>query len=101
MLPLGFSFKEVQDALDYIDKSGEMPKSPLEETHEYVLSRLEAIKANKNPTQRLLAEQQPRVDVASQLFAMRLLRQFRKGRSSLITYKRAKAMYWLSKLMKI
>ena len=58
MLPLGFSFKEVQDALDYIDKSGGMPKSPLEETHEYVLSRLEAIKANKNPTQRLLAEQQ-------------------------------------------
>ena len=39
MLPLGFSFKEVQDALDNIDKQGEMPKSPLEETHSYLLDR--------------------------------------------------------------
>ena len=30
MLPLGFSFEEVQNALDYIDKHGEMPKTPLE-----------------------------------------------------------------------
>lgn len=60
MLPLGFSFKEVQDALNYIDKHGEMPKRPLEETHAYVIGRLEAIKANKNPTQRLLAEKQLR-----------------------------------------
>ena len=58
MLPIGFSFKEVQSALDYIDKHGELPKTALQEKHEYILDRLQAIKANKNPTQRLLAEQQ-------------------------------------------
>lgn len=63
MLLLGFSFKVVQDALDYIDTHGEMPKSSLEETHAYVLGRLEVIKANKNPTKSLLAEQKLRVSL--------------------------------------
>ena len=58
MQPLDFSFKEVQSTLDYIDKHGELPKTALQEKHAYVLDRLQAIKANKNPTQRLLAEQQ-------------------------------------------
>jgi energy-coupling factor transporter ATP-binding protein EcfA2 len=63
MLVLDCNFEEVKDALDYIEKHGEMPKTPLEQTHAYVLSRLEAIKANKNPTQRLLAEQQLRTSL--------------------------------------
>ena len=60
MLPLGFSFKEVQNALDYIDKHGEMPKTPLEQMHEFVLREIKSINATKNPTQRLLAEKQLR-----------------------------------------
>jgi len=60
MLPLGFSFKEVQNALDYIDKHGEMPKTPLEQMHEFVLREFKSINATKNPTQRLLAEKQLR-----------------------------------------
>jgi len=60
MLPLGFSFKEVQNALDYIDKHGEMPKTPLEQTHEFLLREFKSINAIKNPTQRLLAEKQLR-----------------------------------------
>ena len=60
MLQLGFSFKEVQNALDYIDKHGEMPKTPLEQMHEFVLGEFKSINATKNPTQRLLAEKQLR-----------------------------------------
>ena len=60
MLPLGFSFEEVQNALDYIDKHGEMPKTPLEQMHEFVLREFKSINATKNPTQRLLAEKQLR-----------------------------------------
>ena len=60
MLQLGFSFKEVQNALDYIDKHGEMPKTPLEQMHEFVLREFKSINATKNPTQRLLAEKQLR-----------------------------------------
>ena len=60
MLPLGFSFEEVQNALDYIDKHGEMPKTPLEQMHEFVLQEFKSINATKNPTQRLLAEKQLR-----------------------------------------
>lgn len=60
MLPLGFTFKEVQDTLDYVDKHGEMPKTPLEQMHEFVLREFKSINATKNPTQRLLAEKQLR-----------------------------------------
>ena len=60
MLPLGFSFEEVQNALDYIDKHGEMPNTPLEQMHEFVLGEFKSINATKNPTQRLLAEKQLR-----------------------------------------
>jgi len=63
MLPLGFSFKEVQNALDYIDKHGEMPKTPLEQMHEFVLRQFKSINAKKNPTQRLLAEKQLRTSL--------------------------------------
>ena len=49
MLPLGFSFEEVQNALDYIDKHGEMPKTPLEQMHEFVLGEFKSINATKNP----------------------------------------------------
>ena len=63
MLPLGFTFKEVQDTLDYIDKHGEMPKTPLEQMHEFVLRQFKSINAKKNPTQRLLAEKQLRTSL--------------------------------------